>query len=128
MNLINSYFTNLGPNLVKKLPVIDCPYDKACNVKSIENIPLISLKEVIDLAKNIKMFKSSGMNNISSRLVKDTILAIPEQITYLFNASNVLLLTAEYLVVCVCYLLFGLDELRIKLIVFLMAAHYHFII
>ena len=45
------------------------------------------LKEVIDLAKNIKTFKSSGMNNISSRLVKDTILAIPEQITYLFNAS-----------------------------------------
>ena len=27
------------------------------------------------------------MNNISSRLVKDTILAIPKQITYLFNAS-----------------------------------------
>ena len=43
LNLINSYFTNLGPNLVKNLPVIDCPYDKACNVKSIENIPLISL-------------------------------------------------------------------------------------
>ena len=70
-----------------KLYKFDCLYDKACNVKSIENIPLISLKEVIDLAKNIKMFKSSGMDNISSRLIKDTILAIPEQITYLFNAS-----------------------------------------
>ena len=48
--------------------------------------------------------------------------------TELVRITNVLLLTAEYLVVCVCYLLFGLDELPIKLIVFLMAARYHFII
>ena len=43
--------------------------------------------EIIKLTKDINIYKSSSINNISSRVIKDAFLAIPEKVCFLFNLS-----------------------------------------
>ena len=41
--------------------------------------------EVIKLCKRIEILKSSGMEEIASRICKDAFLVIPDQLVHLFN-------------------------------------------
>ena len=46
-----------------------------------------NIDEVIPLLKDICTLKSSGIDEIASRLCKDSFLVLPEQITHIFNCS-----------------------------------------
>ena len=41
----------------------------------------------MNLINSIKLYKSSGIRDISSRLLKDGLSALPEQIKFIFNLS-----------------------------------------
>lgn len=47
----------------------------------------ISITEVENLVKKIKTYKSSAVNGLPSRLLKDSFLALLPQLTHLFNCS-----------------------------------------
>ena len=43
--------------------------------------------EVIKIIKDIQVYSSSAIKNLSSNVLKDAFLALPEQITYMYNRS-----------------------------------------
>ena len=51
------------------------------------------MEEVIKLCKDIAPMKSSGLDEISSKICKDAFLVLSEQLVYIFNTS---LLTATF--------------------------------
>ena len=82
---MNTFFTEIGPNLAKKHSTEWRYYGDT----SVIDIPdfRTDFEEVILLCRDIECLKSSGMDEISSRICKDAFLALPEQLTFLFNSS-----------------------------------------
>ena len=82
---INDFFVNIGPNLAKncnlpwKFEGILCDND----MNDIET----NLEEIISLCKNININKASCIEHLSSEIIRDSFLAIPEKIVELFNLS-----------------------------------------
>ena len=88
-DFINNFFSTIGAKLVNenpkmqqeyKIPVID------------DNVELFQLQEVqmdqlIVLLNQIKIFKSSGIDNISSRILKDALLILNSQMIYFINLA-----------------------------------------
>ena len=88
-NLLNEYFCSVGPNLVKKLPVLtstctDCIDKQVLNSIHVEPITSVELCNVI-YSLNIK--KSCGPDGIGPRLVKDNMYLLCEPLTYIYNLS-----------------------------------------
>ena len=84
-NLINDYFVNIGPRLAEQYTTpwsFDGDKTKVV-LKDIET----NLVEIIKLCQNININKSSCVDNLSSEVLRDTFLAIPEKIVDLFNLS-----------------------------------------
>lgn len=82
---INNYFSNIGINLARNL---NDPWEftgKATNIQ-IGNLT-ITPKEVARVIGNIDINKSSGIDNISSRIWKDVFCGLPEQTLYMFQQS-----------------------------------------
>ena len=48
---------------------------------------LVTVEEVMTLLKTIDTSKSSGLNNINTRVYKDAFLSLPAHVTKLLNAS-----------------------------------------
>ena len=44
-------------------------------------------EEVVKLCKDINVYKSSGIDGLSSRICKDAFLVLSNQLTYLLNCS-----------------------------------------
>lgn len=86
-DLINEFFTNIGPTLSNMLPKIRKPYTSTYSQIEMLDIELLSEEDMLKLINGIKIYKSSGIPDISSRLLKDALLAIPKQVTFLFNLS-----------------------------------------
>ena len=85
---INDFFVNIGPNLAKKC---NQPWrfdGQICN-DTLENIET-NIDEIIKLCKEININKSSCVENLSSEILRDAFLAIPERIVILFNLSFLL--------------------------------------
>ena len=84
-NFFNKIFTEVGPNLAEKFD--DNWTDHGDGVT--EDIQPFTAKvdEVIELCKGIDNYKSSGLEWLSSKICKDAFLALPEQLTYMFNCS-----------------------------------------
>ena len=82
---INNFFSTIGPNLAKKFkdPWI---YEGSENEATLDNMST-TIDEVIKLCKEIDVNKSSAMENLPSKVIKDAFLAIPEIITKLMNLS-----------------------------------------
>ena len=80
---INKFFTNIGPNLAKECDQawqytgITCEH-KLANIET-------SPAEINEICKNININKSSCIDNISSEILRDAFLAIPEKLCLLFN-------------------------------------------
>ena len=84
---INDFFVNIGPNLASKC---DLPWrfdGKVCE-RDLENIET-NLDEILKLCKEINVNKSSCVENLSSEILRDAFLAIPEKMVPLFNLSFV---------------------------------------
>ena len=87
VEFIYRFFTNIGPNLNAKLP----PSINPCTISEsgvlLGNIEFLSNEDVDKLVKNINIYKSSGLPDINSRLVKDAFLVLIEQLTFVLNLS-----------------------------------------
>ena len=82
---IYEFLTSIGPKLARK----DISNYQFHGEHFPTNLHLnqIDTAEVIKLAKEINMNKSSAIDGISSRLLRDMILALPDQFTYILNTS-----------------------------------------
>ena len=79
------FLNSIGPKLARQH---NCRWDYTgikCN-HTIGDIQTTT-DEIIKLTKDINIYKSSSINNISSRIIKDAFLAIPEKVCFLFNLS-----------------------------------------
>ena len=85
---INDFFVNIGPNLAKKCNQ-PWSFDGMSCDQSIENIRT-NLAEIINLCKNININKSSCIDHISSEILRDAFLAVPDKLMELFNLSFML--------------------------------------
>ena len=84
----NDFFVNIGPNLAKNC-IQPWRFDgQICN-DTLENIET-NIDEVIKLCKEININKSSCVENLSSEILRDAFLAIPERVVILFNLSFLL--------------------------------------
>ena len=82
---LNEFFTGIGPKLAKKHST---PWSFFGNCSDIEMEGIqTDIEEVIELCKNIETFKSSGLDDVSSRICKDAFMVVAEQLTYIFNVS-----------------------------------------
>ena len=86
---INEYFSKIGSKLADSLPKVDITH---LNNDLIQNalidkfvINLIDIDIVIKYAKEISIYKSSGISNLGSRLLKDIFLYIPDILLDIFN-------------------------------------------
>lgn len=86
-NLINKFFTGIGPKLASQIPTSYNPATLQPQVRSLHFDPTISVNVVLDLVKELKPTKPSGCTRISTKLYIDAFKALIEQITFLFNLS-----------------------------------------
>ena len=80
---INQFFTDIGPNLAK-----DCQsnwtYPGGTCEESLSNIHTTT-DEIIEICKNININKASCVDDVSSEILKDVFLAVPEKLCLFFN-------------------------------------------
>ena len=83
---LNNYYVNIGPNLAKNHNV---EWEKSkckINVETSFNFSWVSEWEVKRLIKEICITKSSAIENLSTRLLKDAFEILGFDLTYLYNA------------------------------------------
>ena len=84
-SFINDFFINIGPNLAEKHNEKWNYFDEKV-IKSIENLE-IDIGQVYASIANIDITKSSGIDNISSRCLKDALLILNAQLSYIMRLS-----------------------------------------
>ena len=84
-SFINDFFVDIGPSLAQNC---DRPWTYVGPQvgNHLENVST-NIEEIIALCKNININKSSCINNLSSEILRDAFLAIPEKLVVLFNLS-----------------------------------------
>ena len=84
-NHINQFFINIGPKLAAKHKKKWRFYGN----RILDKCPLFQAEfdRVLALCKDIKVSKSSGFDDISTRVFKDAFLALIPQLVHLFNLS-----------------------------------------
>ena len=84
-NYINRFFTGIGPKLAQQ-------YNKPWSFKGTEPDSTLEdittdVDEVLKLCKGININKSSGINHLSSEIIRDAFLVSPNKVVELFNLS-----------------------------------------
>ena len=82
---INKFFTEIGPNLAKSFNK-EWVYFGDVVPDSIAPFQA-GREEVLKLCNEINCMKSSGIDSLSSRICKDTLIALIDQLVFLFNSS-----------------------------------------
>ena len=89
-DLINNYFSEIGPKLAKDIPRsmdgIKINGDKSQEVFELRDF---TIEELLKCVKDISVYKSSGMPDLSTRFLKDALLYIPNAILYLYNRVKI---------------------------------------
>ena len=82
---MSTFFTEIGPTLAKD----HTERWNYCGEMIEDDIPPFQaeIEEVILLCRDIETLKSPGIDKISSRICKNAFLALPDQLTALFNCS-----------------------------------------
>ena len=82
---INNYFVSIGPKFAENF---NLPWDYTGLTTGLE-IPelIIQTVDVIEAAKNIDAKKSSAVPHLSSKVIKDAMLIIPDKFAFMFNLS-----------------------------------------
>ena len=78
-------FANIGPKLAENFSKPWHYTGERTNLR-LDDI-IIGVDDVIKLSKESDITKSSAIENVSSRIIKDAFLAIPGKVCQLFNAS-----------------------------------------
>ena len=85
-NLINNHFSEIGPKLASEIisvpdgdPIIGHPNP---NIFELEEF---TLPDLLTDVKNISIYKSSGLKDMSTRFFKDVMLYIPHVFLHLYN-------------------------------------------
>ena len=85
-NEFNNFFCKIGPQLAKNMPRSDLdplyyvtPEENVFEFRNVRSVELVSV------LKRMKVSKSSGLDKISSKLLKAAGNSIIESLTYLFN-------------------------------------------
>ena len=85
-NVLNNYFTTIGPSLASNMTdpwlyngyVFDCILFDDFHIES---------DELLKLLREIDITKSSAIDNISSRVMKDALIILIDQFKYILNLS-----------------------------------------
>ena len=84
---INNFFADIGPNLASVIP-------HETDIVRVYTVPKaympelrVDEQEVLKEVKKIDVYKSSSINHLSSRILKDAFVAIIPQLTFLYNMS-----------------------------------------
>ena len=77
-NFINNYFTTVGPNLAKKFNNQWTNFGDVADTTIMDFV--ISKEEVLKLIKDIDIAKSSAIDHLSSRVLKDAFVVVFWQI------------------------------------------------
>ena len=85
-NYINRFFSEVGPKLAEKLKESDWQ-NTMDPVHSTFNLNPTNSDDVRKLVKQICLFKASGIDHLSTKVLKDAFLMLTDQITYMFNLS-----------------------------------------
>ena len=82
---MNSYYINAGPNLAKEFD--DTWTENDCNIETTGtfSFKLVTEDQIIKLIKNIDISKSSALENLSSRILKDSFEVLSLELTQLYN-------------------------------------------
>ena len=85
-DFLNNYYSNIGPNLAKAHKK---KWDKRkCNIETTSSFSFqwVTEIEVKHLIKEIKISKSSAIEGLSTRLLKDAFEVLSFELTYLYNS------------------------------------------
>ena len=82
---INNYFTNIGPNLANKFTT-KWSFDGEPTRTSMPDMA-VTTDQILKFIKQINIYKPSAIDLLSSRIIKDAFLAIPQIVTNLMNLS-----------------------------------------
>ena len=82
---INNYFAGIGTKLAKDFNE-RWSFDGETSNDKMEVITT-NAEEIVELCKGLNLTKSAAIAGMSTMVVKDAFMAIPEQIAYLFNIS-----------------------------------------
>ena len=77
--MFNEYFTNIGTNLASKIPPANTnpiSYMSSQKIAGSFFMSLTSPNEIVEICAQLKNKNSSGFDNITSRVVKQSIYAI----------------------------------------------------
>ena len=82
---INNYFAGIGPKLAENVND-NWHYDGITYPPTFEST-LITRNDILKLIKGINITKSSAIPHLSSRILKDLFLQIPDQLLHVMNLS-----------------------------------------
>ena len=88
-HFINSYFINIGRDTTGTPPTLDLDddSDEATDNHNHWYFSGILQSEVFKVIKSVNVSKSSGIDNVSSLIIKDALTILLPQITHLFNLT-----------------------------------------
>ena len=85
ITFLNEYYVNVGPNLAKKQNVAWDKKKCKIDVDSTFNFILVRECDILTLINDIKISKSSAIEGLSTRILKDAFLVLTYELTYMYN-------------------------------------------
>ena len=82
-DFINSYFATIGPKLASNMNLPYTTNNPPINLNF--SFSKATLDDILKLIKKINVNKSSGVENISSTVLKDTFLTLPHHLLHIVN-------------------------------------------
>ena len=84
-NVINKFFAEIGPDLANFFNTKW--YYEGITLPNLFSFDLINEEEIIKHTKELNIMKSSAVENVSTKVIKDSFLAIPGIIKHMYNQS-----------------------------------------
>lgn len=87
-NTFNNHLCSIAGKLTNRFSDRNIPFMETIN-RTLDSMSMspITTTEVYDLVKKIEIHKTSALENISSKLLKDSLEVLSPQLTHLFNSS-----------------------------------------
>lgn len=84
---MNNFLCTVGSNLANNKPNKLHSHNIPLHPTSF-SLPAITLEETIEAIKSIKIYKSSALDGLTSRVLKDAVLVLPDHLQSVFNLST----------------------------------------